>query len=89
MAFETRKLLTKHNLIDEHLDRTRKEVEDAVEDGTMERVYDTDQDENFLTHKPKAKNKPKSQIQTQPRTQIETTPKVEVLCLVCGEKLLK
>ena len=37
-AFETRKQFIKHNLIDEHLNRARKEYEDEVEDETRERV---------------------------------------------------
>ena len=36
LAFETRKQSIKHNISDEHLNSTRKEMEDE----TMERVYD-------------------------------------------------
>ena len=32
LAFETRKQFVKHNLSDEHLNKTRKEYEDEVED---------------------------------------------------------
>ena len=39
LAFETRKQLIKHNLSDEHLNRARKEIEDE----TMERVYDSEE----------------------------------------------
>ena len=51
MAFEIGKQIVKHSLSDEHLNRARKEYEDEVEDETMERVYDSDQEEYFFTPK--------------------------------------
>ena len=51
MAFETRKQFIKHNLSDEHLNSARKEMEDE----TMERVYDSEEEYYFL--RPKTKDK--------------------------------
>ena len=48
LAFETRKLFIKPDLSDEHFNRARKEHEDDVEDETMERVYDVEEDDYIL-----------------------------------------
>ena len=86
LAFETKMQFVEHNLSDEHLNRARNEYEDEVKDATMETVYDSDQDENFLTPNSKTTTKPKTQIQTQSQSPTESMPKVVVLCWVCDEK---
>ena len=93
-AFDTRKQFNKQNLNDEHLNRARKEMEDEVEDETMERLYDSDEDDNFLTHKTKTETKTESSDKTMKRvydpdedhhilkpknkTQTEAKPKIVV-----------
>ena len=55
-------------------------MEDEVDDETMERVYDSDQDEYFLAPKTKTKTKTESSYKTMKRVydQSETKPKAVV-----------
>ena len=59
LAFETRKQLVVHKLSNEHSNRVRKEYEDEVENETLERLYNTGQDEYFVVPKAKPKLNPK------------------------------
>ena len=71
LAFETRKQFVKHNLSDEHLNRSRKEYEDEVEDETRERVYNSDEDDYIL--KPKDNTKDIIKTKTETETKAKTT----------------
>ena len=63
LAFETRKQFIKYNLNDEHLNGAREEMEDE----TMERVYDTEEEYYFLRPKTKTKHKTKPKTKTKPK----------------------
>ena len=84
LAVETRKQIIKHNLGDEHLNSARKEMEYETMGlrpcCTMERVYDSEGEYNFLRHKmkgasplvPQSKNNTKNIIKTKPITKPKT-----------------
>ena len=70
LAFETRKQFIKHNLSDEHLNRSRNriEYEDDVEDETKENVCDVEDDDYILTPKTITKHNTKDMIKTKTTT---------------------
>ena len=76
LAFETRKQFIKHNLSDEHLNSARKEMENE----TMERVYDSEEEYYFLRPKtkgssllvPQPKDNTKDIIKTKPISEPKT-----------------
>ena len=61
LAFGTRKQFIKQNLSDEHLNSARKEMEDE----TMERVYESE--EEYYLFRPKTKTKGASPLVPQPK----------------------
>ena len=73
LAFETRIQFIKHNLRDEHLNSARKEMEDE----TIEREYDSEEECYFLRPKTKTKTETKTKdntkdiIKTKPKTKTE------------------
>ena len=60
LAFETRKQFIKHNLSDDHSNRARKKMDDE----TMEKVYDSEEENYFLRLKNKTKDNTKYIIKT-------------------------
>ena len=76
LAFETRKQFIKHNLSDEHLNSARKEIEDE----TMERVFDSEEEFYFFIPKtkgasplvPQPKDNTKDFIKSKPITKPKT-----------------
>ena len=75
LAFETKKQFVKHNLSDEHLNRARKEYEYEVENEILERVYNPDDDDDYIL-KPKDNTK---DIKTKTETKANTKTDCETL----------